>query len=163
LNTKPCLLVLADRSRRRSLYRHISIIAATLSFSTLSACGVHAETVTLDVVYFNYTARPIFDAFIDGKAGGTSSPYPATGGGTISGVTLTLGPKQVSWRLDGPPGAIGNGDKIVSRNSPILSDVPKDANYLGVHIYPDTTVELIALPHYPRPTEKGIAFARQRK
>lgn len=118
-------------------------------------------TVTLDIVHFNYTARPIFDAFIDGKAGGTSSPYPATGGGTISGVTLTLGPKKVSWRLDGPPGTPGNGDTIVAKNSPVLTEVPKDAVYLGVHIYPDTTVELIPSRHYPRPTEKGIALAGQ--
>lgn len=115
--------------------------------------------VTLDIVHFNYTGRPIFDAFIDGKAGGTSRSYPSTGGSTVSGVTLTLGPKRVSWVLAGPAGAPRNGETVVAKNSPVLADVPADAQYLAVHIYPDETVELIPSRHYPRPTEKGIAFA----
>ncbi|WBS04835.1 hypothetical protein OU994_11435 [Pseudoduganella sp. SL102] len=116
-------------------------------------------TMVFDIVHFNYTDRPIFDAFIDGKAGGTTSPYPATGGGSISGVALVSGPKKVTWRLDGPPGMPRNGHTVSAKNVPMLTGVPPDARYLGVHIYPDTTVELIPSRHYPRPTEKGVALA----
>lgn len=117
-------------------------------------------TVTLDVVYFNYFNRPIFDAFIDNKGGGASTPYPHTGGTTISGVRLALGPKRVTWRLDGPEGMPRNGETILAKNSLALNAVPPDAEFLAVHIYPDETVELIPTVHYPRKTEKGNAMAR---
>lgn len=115
--------------------------------------------VTLDVVYFNYYNRPIFDAFIDGKAGDSSTPYPYTGGSTISGVSLTLGPKKVTWRLDGPEGMPRNGETVVAKNRLELVGLPPGAEFLAVHIYPDETVELVASRHYPQKTEKGVAMA----
>lgn len=117
-------------------------------------------TVNLDIVYFNYLDRPIFNAFIDGKGGDSSDPYPATGGSTITGVSLNLGVQKVSWVLGGPKGAPRNGEKVFARNSPSLSAIPADARYLGIHIYPDETVELIPTRQYPRATEKGIASSR---
>ena len=116
-------------------------------------------TVTLDVVTFNYWNRPIFDVFIDGEAGETSTPYPQTGGKTISGVQLRLGPKQVTWRLDGKKGTPRNGEPVVAKNTPELRDVPPNAVFLAVHVYPDETVELIPSRHYPQATEKGKAMA----
>ena len=118
--------------------------------------------VTLDVVLFNYLDRPIFDVYIDGKAGDSSDPYPATGGGTIAGVGLTSGPKKISWRLDGPPGTPRNGETVHARNSPRLDNVPREARYLSTHIYPDETVELVVSTHYPRATDKGRASASHR-
>ncbi|OON62810.1 hypothetical protein B0920_05085 [Massilia sp. KIM] len=117
-------------------------------------------TVTLDIVFFNYLNRPIFDAFIDGEAGGVSFPYPDTGGSTISGVRLRLGPKIVTWTLDGPKGMPRNGETVVARNKLELLQPPSNTEFLAVHIYPDETVELIPTIHYPRATEKGIAMAR---
>ena len=57
----------------------------------------------LNVILYNYLNRPIFDVFIDGKVGRGSDAYPSTGGGMITGVSFDLGPKKVTWRLDGPP------------------------------------------------------------
>lgn len=116
-------------------------------------------TVTLDVVTFNYLNRPIYDVFIDGKAGDSSTAYPATGGSTITGVRLALGPKVVTWKLDGKRGTPRNGETVSAKNAPQLTEVPGDAVFLAVHIYPDETVELIPSRHYPRKTEKGIAMA----
>lgn len=116
-------------------------------------------TVTLDVVTFNYWNRPILDVFIDGKAGDSSTAYPDTGGKTITGVQLRLGPQQVSWRLDGKKGTPRNGETVVAKNAPELRDVPSDAVFLGVHVYPDESVELIPSRHYPQPTAKGQAMA----
>ena len=118
--------------------------------------------VTLDIVFFNYLDRPIFDAFVDGKGGDSSYPYPETGGSTITGVTLSTGPKKVTWRLDGPTGAARNGETVTAKNTPVLPDVSGGARYLAVHIYPDETVELVVTRHYPRATEKGINCAIKR-
>ncbi|WP_143745650.1 hypothetical protein [Massilia sp. KIM] len=116
-------------------------------------------TVTLDVVFFNYLDRFIYDAYIDGKAGAVSAPYRKTGGASFSGVRLKLGPKTVTWRLDGPEGMPRNGEKVVAKNWLALADLAPDAEFLGVHIYPDETVELIPSRHYPVETEKGKAMA----
>lgn len=112
-------------------------------------------------MFFNYLNRPIFDAYIDGKGGGVSFPYPDTGGATISGVTLELGPKIVHWRLDGPEGMPRNGDRVNATNAPTLSSVPDGACFLAVHIYPDYTVELIPTVHYPQETDKGQEMQRE--
>jgi hypothetical protein len=116
-------------------------------------------TVTLDVVTFNYLSRPIFDVYIGGEVGDSSMPYPETGGGTIVGVQLRLGAQKVSWRLDGKRGTPRNGETVVAKNVPLLQDVPSDAVFLGVHVYPDETVELIPTRHYPQPTARGQAMA----
>lgn len=97
------------------------------------------------------------------RGGDSSTAYPATGGSTISGVQLALGPKQVSWVLDGGDGTPRVGEKIFARNSPTLRDVPPDAVFLGLHIYPDETVELIPTRNYPRETAKGKAIASSKR
>lgn len=115
--------------------------------------------VTLDVVTFNYCNRPIYDVFIDGKSGDSSTAYPATGGSTISGVKLALGPKQVTWKLSGKRGMPRNGELVMAKNRLSLINVARDARFLAVHIYPDDTVELITSRHYPEATDKGKAMA----
>ncbi|MEO7577790.1 MAG: hypothetical protein ABIT83_09250 [Massilia sp.] len=112
-------------------------------------------TVTLDVVVFSYLDRPIFDVFIDGKVGESSGVYPETGGSTVAGVALDLGPKKVSWRLDGPKGTARNGDTVVAKNALSLAPPPPGSKYLGVHIYPDDTAELVASQFYPQPSKRG--------
>lgn len=112
------------------------------------------------VVLFNYLDRPIFDVLIDGKVGFGSDAYPSTGGGIITGVRFDLGPKTVSWRLDGPAGTPRNGDTVHNRNLLRLDSTVPGARYLGVHIYPDDTVELITSVTLPDKSERGIAFHR---
>jgi hypothetical protein len=128
---------------------------ATLGLLLLSACEAKPMTVNLDVVLFSYIDRPIFDAFINGKAGSGSHGMPAVGGGTIAGVAIPLGLQKVTWVLDGPAGMARNGDKVTAKNSLELKDVPQGHRYLAIHIYPDDTVELVTSLHYPRPSERG--------
>lgn len=127
-----------------------------------AACGLllpfaEAKTmkVALSVVLFSYLDRPIFDAFIDGKAGQSSGVYPYTGGGAITNVTLELGPKKVSWRLGGPQGMPRNGETVFNKNPLMLSSVVAGAKYLAIHIYPDDTVELITTVHFPEVSTRG--------
>jgi hypothetical protein len=105
--------------------------------------------------------RPIFDVFIDGKVGRGSDAYPSTGGGMITGVSFDLGPKKVTWRLDGPEGTPRNGETVVNKNPLRLENIVQGAKYLGVHIYPDDTVELIASVSILGRTPRGIAMAQE--
>lgn len=90
--------------------------------------------VMLNVVLFSYLDRPIFDVRIDGAVGETSDAYPNTGKGVIAGVEFTLGPKKVTWKLDGPRGA---------------------------PIYPDETVEFTTSVMRPEFTANGIRQAAE--
>ena len=114
--------------------------------------------VVLNVVLFSYLDRPIFDVFIDGKVGESSDAYPSTGGGMITGVSFDLGPKKVTWRLDGPKGMPRNGETVANKNPLRLESVVPGAKYLGVHIYPDDTVDLIPSVSMPGKTARGIAM-----
>lgn len=117
--------------------------------------------VVLSVVLFNYLDRPIFDVFVDGKMGFGSDAFPATGGGIVTGVGFELGPKKVSWRLDGPAETPRNGETVFNKNPLRLDAVVPKAKYLGVHIYPDDTVELITSVGLHRATERGIVMHEQ--
>lgn len=120
--------------------------------------------VVLDIVLFSYLDRPIFDVFIDGKAGESSGVYPETGGSTIAGVQLALGPKKVTWRLDGPEGMARNGDTVANKNALQLNEVVAGARFLAIHIYPDETVELVSSVHFPQRSARGDAeIAKMRK
>lgn len=145
---------------KRDRRMHMLGLAALLL--TLWGCKTRPETVSLDVVTFNYLDRFIFNVYIDGEAGDSSTAYPQTGGSTISGVKLKLGPKHVTWTLDGPEGTPRNGETVTANNALQLTDVPSDHVFLAIHIYPDETVELLTSRHYPRATQKGIAMATAR-
>ncbi|WP_143745649.1 hypothetical protein [Massilia sp. KIM] len=139
------------------------ILHMTMMFPFFSSCKAAPMTVVLDVVLFNYLDRAIFDVFIDGKAAALSTPYPHTGGGTISGVRLQLGPKTVTWRLGGPEGMPRNGETVAAKNRLELTSLPPNAEFLAVHIYPGDIVELIPSVHYPQETEKGVAMSMKAK
>lgn len=114
--------------------------------------------VALNVVLFNYLDRPISNVLVDGKMGFSSRPYPSTGGGMVTGVSVELGPKTVTWRLSGPAGTPRNGETVSNKNSLRLDSVMLGAKYLGIHIYPDDTVELITSIAVPEATQRGIAM-----
>ncbi len=135
-------------------------LCASAALPVASLYKAKPMKVVFSVVLFNYLDRPIFDVLIDGKVGFGSDAYPSTGGGIITGIRFDLGPKTVSWRLDGPAGTPRNGETVHNRNPLRLDATVAGARYLGVHIYPDDNVELITSVSLPGKTERGIAFHR---
>lgn len=107
-----------------------------------------------DVVYFdvNLNGHDI------GVAGGPPHGGP---GGLMTGVPVPLGPQQVTWRLGGPEGMPGNGDTVKAANTPVLERPASRYPYLGVHIYPNNTVELIPEMHWPEASQRGEQINRQ--
>ena len=132
-------------------------IASLGSLFFISACEAKSMKIVLNIVVFSYWNRPIFEVNIDGKGDEASAAYPNTGNGVTAGVSLALGPKKVTWRLGGPEGLPRNGDTLVNKNRLELVDVVPGAQYLGIHIYPDETVELSTSVGRPEPSANGLS------
>lgn len=138
--------------RRRILF------AASIGLLLSAVARARPRKVTLDLVFFSYLDRPILDICIGKTDIGVSNAYPYTGRGTRVGMTFLTGPHTVSWRLDGPLGTPRNGELVVSRNKPALENIPKEAKYLAVHVYPDDTAEFIFTQYFPGLSPRGEAF-----
>jgi hypothetical protein len=119
------------------------------------------------VVYFDvnlksYLDRPIFDVYLNGRDIGVAGGHPHGGnGGLMTGVPVPLGPQVVTWRLGGPEGMTGNGNKVNAVNQPLLPRPDPKLKYLGVHIYPDNTVELVPEEFWPEASARGDEINRQ--
>ena len=143
-------------STNKHLRRRVFVAALGLYFFT-NACKAKSMKVVLNVVLFSYWDRPIFEVNIDGKVDEASGAYPNTGKGVTGGVQLALGRKSVTWRLGGPEGLPRNGDTLVNRNRLELVDILPGARYLGIHIYPDETVELSTSVGRPQLSARGVS------
>src|SRR5690349_7496067 len=126
-----------NQSRRKVL----SNLAGLSLLYPLAACGkgnlLMKKEVVMDVVVFHYTNRPIFEVLLNNRVDGGGPPY---GGGNaiVVGVTIPLGPQSLTWR------DAGSGKTFTVTNSLNLEreQIPADAAYLAIHIYPDGTAEL---------------------
>lgn len=133
-----------------------SVFFAGLSALFLPACEAKPMTLNFDVTVFSYLDRPIFDIYISDQLGTSTRPYPATGGGTITGVSLPAGPQKVVWTLDGPEGKPRNGEVVTAKNLPLIKDEARNFRHLMLHIYPDDTVELTFSERYSsQPSARG--------
>lgn len=132
-----------------AMWRGVLLVAGGLILS--SASEAKDMRVVLDLVVFNYLDRPIQAVTVDGAGYEVSGAYPETGKSTTVGFGFKLGPKTVTWRLDGPKGAPRNDEKVQNKNPLELSrsQIVPGAKFLSVHIYPDDTVELITTVNFP--------------
>ncbi|MBP1202830.1 hypothetical protein JOD97_000844 [Duganella sp. 1411] len=134
-----------------------NLMLAACGFLLLNACEAKDMRVVLDLVVFNYLDRPIFAVNVDGIGYEVSGAYPETGKTTTTGFALKLGPKIVTWKLDGPKGAPRIGERVHNKNALELSQnqIVPGAKFISVHIYPDDTVELITSVNFPHATARG--------
>jgi hypothetical protein len=109
-------------------------------------------------VLFSYLSRPILDVFLNKRFIGIAGPYPYSGNGNMTGVGIRLGIQEVSWRLDGTAEMPDLGETVQAANTVRLDAVPAGSRYLGLHIYPDDTVELLCSKHFPDLSPRGGAF-----
>jgi hypothetical protein len=126
----------------------------------LVACGKGnlsmAKEIVMDVVVFNYTNRPIYEVLLNHKVDGGGAAYDG-GRGIVVGVTVPIGPQNLTWRLGGPRGMARNGETVKAKNSLVLApeQIPSDARYMAIHIYQDETAELTFARYLPDPTPRG--------
>jgi hypothetical protein len=145
----------------------LPLAACSPSLESHPTQGNAVSAAKQDVAYFDvdlksYLERPIFDVYLNGKDIGVDGGPPHGGtSGLMTGVAVRLGPQVITWRLDGPEGLPGNGDTVHAVNQPVLTAADAKHRYLGVHIYPDNTVELIPEDHWPEQTARGEEINRQ--
>ena len=131
----------------------------------LAACGqaVPKETA-LNVEVFSYVDRVIVDISFNGTGLGVMNRYGGTG--TITDVYIPFGKQTLKWTLGGPEGTPRNGEILTPRNQLIISpeQIPAGTHYLGIHLYPDDTVEFTFAEGIPERTARGrnILAARRK-
>lgn len=149
---------IAPKANRRLV---LSLLGMGL-LAPLCACGKRKET-NLSVVMYSYMTRPIIDVIFNGEDLGVSGPYGTTG--IVTGVHIPFGPQTLRWRLDGPEGTPNNGDTIHVKNVLALSSdqVSPATRYLGLHIYPDFTAEIILCDDMPDVSPRGEQLLKKRE
>jgi hypothetical protein len=125
------------------IIRRRFVIGAGLSLF-FSACKEKKMKMFLNISLFSYLDRPIFDVIMNGTDFGGALEHSFYGSNAVMiDQPIALGKQMVTWRLDGPEGAPGNGDTVIAKNVPLLQEIPKEIKSLGLHIYADNTVEII--------------------
>jgi hypothetical protein len=156
-----------DPSTRRRVLTTLAMAVTGATAAMLAACRAETpatdgktggpkmdkDVVYLDVSLFSYLSRPIFDVLVNGIDIGVAGPFG--GGALMTGVAVPLGPQVVTWR------DAGTGEQFKAGNQPILTRPDRKLTYLGVHIYPDSTVEFVPGEFWPERTERGEAIARE--
>lgn len=152
-----------DLTRRRVLFNFVGLSL----LHPLVACGNSGRAmkneINIDVVLYSFLDRHIFDIHLNNTDIGIASKYGSTS--VVTGVTVPMGEQKLSWRLDGPEGTPRNGDTVVLKNKVILkaSDIPSNAAYMGIYIYPDETAEFTFSQYIPRNSVRGAAIFKELK
>jgi hypothetical protein len=131
----------------------------------LAACGQGGKKMrdyaVLDVEMFSYVDRVIVDIIFDGTDLGVMNKYGGTG--LITGVRIPFGVQTLTYTLGGPAGVIRENKKI--KNALVVSpeQIPTDAQYVGLHLYPDNTAEVTFSESMPERTIRGRKIMADRK
>lgn len=109
----------------------------------------------LNVEMYSYLNRPIYDIVFNSTDLGVMDAYGATG--TITSVRIPFGIQKLHWRLDGPKGTPRNGELVSVRNEALITHerIPSKTRYIGLHLYPDDTVEVTFSEFIPDRTARG--------
>lgn len=119
--------------------------------------------IELDLVMYSYLSRPIYDIIFNRTALGVANKYGGTG--ILTDVWIPFGRQSLRWNLDGPDGTARNGELVKSKNSLIISAemIPSSSRYIGLHLYPDDTVEVTFARSIPTVSERGRKIYSDRK
>jgi hypothetical protein len=130
----------------------------------LAACGQRVQKETaLNVEVFSYVDRVITDISYNGTGLGVMNRYGGTG--TITDVYIPFGIQTLKWTLGGPKGTPRNGERMTPKNQLMISSeqIPPGTRYLGIHVYPDDTVEFTFAEGIPERTARGKKILVDRK
>ncbi|GGY96345.1 hypothetical protein ACFFTM_13295 [Pseudoduganella plicata] len=153
----------AQAGRRR---RALKLLALGLLIP-VTACSqgeknMHKFTV-LDVEMFSYIDRVVTDIIFNGTDLGVMNKYGGTS--TIAGVRIPFGVQSLHWTLDGPAGTPRNGEVVNMKNTLVITpdQIPTGTQSLGLHLYPDDTVEVTFAEFVPERTARGRKIMEARK
>ena len=137
-------MTVSSGAAKRNLPQLLAAVALLLS-----ACNSQ-DTLSVTLVGYNYTERPIYTFSVNG--GGGSNIFVGGGGAKMSCCTeITVGqPVEMKWLYDTTEKQYLAGLREEKRSTTVIVPPPTvpEAEYLEVHFYPDHRVEL-ALVKFP--------------
>ncbi len=137
-------MTVSSGAAKRNLPQLLAAVALLLS-----ACNSQ-DTLSVTLVGYNYTERPIYTFSVNG--GGGSNIFVGGGGAKMSCCTeITVGqPVEIKWLYDTTEKQYLAGLREEKRSTTVIVPPPTvpEAEYLEVHFYPDHRVEL-ALVKFP--------------
>jgi len=129
------------------------------SMMPLTACGQgdgkNRKEIVLNVVMYSYVDRVITDIIFSGTDLGVANKHGGTG--IMTGVRIPYGNQTLEWTLDGPEGMARNGERVKMKKKIVISpkQVPQGTQYIGLHLYPDDTVDITFAKTIPDRTPRG--------
>ena len=131
-------MTVSSGAAKRNLPQLLAAVALLLS-----ACNSQ-DTLSVTLVGYNYTERPIYTFSVNG--GGGSNIFVGGGGAKMSCCTeITVGqPVEIKWLYDTTEKQYLAGLREEKRSTTVIVPPPTvpEAEYLEVHFYPDHHVEL---------------------
>ena len=132
-------MTVSSGAAKRNLPQLLAAVALLLS-----ACNSQ-DTLSVTLVGYNYTERPIYTFSVNG--GGGSNIFVGGGGAKMSCCTeITVGqPVEIKWLYDTTEKQYLAGLREENRRTTVIVPPPTvpEAEYLEVHFYPDHHVELV--------------------
>jgi len=148
---------------RRSVIGILGLVLLT----PLMACGQGAKKMqkgtVLNVEMISYVDHVITNIIFNGTDLGVMNKFGATG--TIAGVRIPFGIQTLRWELDGPEGTPRIGEIVTLKNQLVVlpEQIPAGTRYLGLHLYPDDTAEIIFSESVPEVSARGKKIRAARK
>ena len=137
-------MTVSSGAAKRNLPQLLAAVALLLS-----ACNSQ-DTLSVTLVGYNYTERPIYTFSVNG--GGGSNIFVGGGGAKMSCCTeITVGqPVEIKWVYSATEKQYLAGLRKENYSTTVIVPPPTvpEAEYLEVHFYPDHRVEL-ALVKFP--------------
>lgn len=133
----------------------------------LVACGQGGKKmpkgIVLNVEMISYVDHVITNIIFNGEDLGVMNKFGATG--TIAGVRIPFGIQTLRWELDGPEGTPRIGEIVTLKNQLVVlpEQIPAGTHYLGLHLYPDDTAEIIFSESVPEVSARGKKIRAARK
>jgi hypothetical protein len=107
------------------------------------ACKAKSMQIHLNISLFSYLDRPVFDVTMNETNFMSALEHSFYGDNSVMVMQpIRTGVQLVTWRLGGAEGMPRNGELVKAINSPLLEDIPQGASWLGLHLYPDNSVEI---------------------
>jgi hypothetical protein len=125
----------------------VLLIGAYAAYQKIS----QPKAVVLDVAFYNYTDRPIFDETLGGRIELNAGPPFGQGTGIMTFTEIPFGPQTLTWR------DAGTGETFTAKNKLEITpeDIPEGTEFVTFHLYPDETVEAVFSKEYPKRTARG--------
>ena len=130
----------------------------------LAACGKTVKKeIWLNVVMNSYVDRNHTNIFFNDTTLGVTTKFGMTG--IIVDVRIPFGVQTLRWELDGPVGTPRIGEVVTAKGPLVISpeQIPPGTRYLGIHLYPDDTVEFTFAEGIPELTARGQKILADRK